>query len=363
MLQKRVGNAPEAAPRLIHTRGDRLVASVSARHHQGTRKLLQQEAVEGCVRQHHPGFGEPGSHRGRKGSSGEPGEEHDRTGRARQEALRLLVQGHELRRIGEGRDHDRQGLRVPPLSSPEPKDRVFVRSRCGEVESSEASEGDDPPTRQETGRFLQCPDSLVAPLPHLEPDPGPTLGTRIGLRVVASVPGVPVLGPASLTLAKHRHARSLPVVGHLLDDRVPGTAVRAGDEGVAVAPVGGVEQLRPTAVAHGHVGRHGQGRGTGGLALDDPEGAQAFGRNGLDLHPVHPGHDGPLPPEGSDEAPEPPLRALGEDRDLARLVPHPARDAMLYGDTVDVGTEADALHHAPHSNPKRPVPVRGARRI
>ena len=69
-----------------------------------------------------------------------------------------------------------------------------------------------------------------------------TPGRRWAGRGSAGRPVV-VLGPAGARTLEARHRRQRPVVGDAAHDREPRPAVRAVDERVAVAAVGGVEEL------------------------------------------------------------------------------------------------------------------------
>jgi hypothetical protein len=100
----------------------------------------------------------------------------------------------------------------------------------------------------------------------------------VGLGVEAAVGRVLVLLAAVVAHGEHGHGGGSPVVGDREDDRVAGTAVRAVDERVAVAPVGGVEELEQAVVAGGDVDAHGHGRSAHGPTVDDREPAPFVGR-------------------------------------------------------------------------------------
>jgi hypothetical protein len=93
------------------------------------------------------------------------------------------------------------------------------------------------------------------------------------LRAEAPVGGVVVLGGAPLAHAKRGHGRERPVVGDILDDGEPGTAVSAVDKRVPVPPVGRVGELAQ-AVRAGIGVRGDQGpartRGVSGIRVAGP---------------------------------------------------------------------------------------------
>ena len=74
-----------------------------------------------------------------------------------------------------------------------------------------------------------------------EHERGTADGTGVGLRVEPAVGGIFILLPAIRTEGKAGHGGIDPVIGNRLDDRQPGAAVGAVDEGVAVSAVRRVE--------------------------------------------------------------------------------------------------------------------------
>ena len=89
-----------------------------------------------------------------------------------------------------------------------------------------------------------------------EREPRPADGAGVGLRVEAAVGRVRVLARARRAHGEGRHGRARAVVGNAARDGEARAAVRAVDERVAEAAVGGVEELREALRAGGGVGRH-----------------------------------------------------------------------------------------------------------
>ena len=84
---------------------------------------------------------------------------------------------------------------------------------------------------------------------------GPQTGQALGSAWKRRCSGSRVLAQALRALRERGHAGLRAVVGQGAGQRVARAALRAVDEGVAVAPVGGVEQLGQAVVAGGGVGR------------------------------------------------------------------------------------------------------------
>ena len=95
-------------------------------------------------------------------------------------------------------------------------------------------------------------------------------GAGIGLRVEAAAGGIAVFRKAGRAHRELRHARGGAVVGDRADNRKPWPAIRAIGEGIAVATVGGVADIREAGGAGCGVGGD-AGSDRAALAFDDPE--------------------------------------------------------------------------------------------
>ncbi len=182
---------------------------------------------------------------------------------------------------------------------------------------------------------------------RLEPQPRSARRTRQRLGVETPVTWVVVLGGAQVTEGETGHGGVGPVVRQPFGDGEAGAAVGTGDEGVAVPPVGGVEQLPEAVVAQGRIGRDERAHRGVGPALDDPEPrfAQDFGVRGLDR--IDPGQRGRLTPEPGFEGADGGRGTFDFDEDAVGVVADVTGEGTLAGQPVHERPVADALDDAP----------------
>ena len=128
-----------------------------------------------------------------------------------------------------------------------------------EMEAADALHRDDPPVAdaRRRRRAARRPRSRQrAPVGIPERQLRPAVGAGVRLGVEAAVGGILVFGAAGGAHRETPHRGAGAVVGQVLDDAVARAAVRAVDERIAVAAVGGIEQLAQAVVAGGEVGQH-----------------------------------------------------------------------------------------------------------
>ena len=82
---------------------------------------------------------------------------------------------------------------------------------------------------------------------------GPAGGAAQGLGVEAAICRIVVVALAGRTQRKGRQAGVDPLEGQLVEHAVAGAAIGATDQGVAVAPVGGVAQFGEAGQADGQI--------------------------------------------------------------------------------------------------------------
>ena len=128
---------------------------------------------------------------------------------------------------------------------------------------------------------------------------------------------------------KGREAGLRPVVGQAARDGVARAAVGAGDEGVAPASAGGIEQLGQAVGAGGHVGADGGARRPA-RAFGDREAAEALRRRLARAHGVHPGQRRRVRAQALDQRGDLRGRALGGDLHALRVVAHPAGEVQVH---------------------------------
>ena len=140
--------------------------------------------------------------------------------------------------------HEREGFALSLLRPSQPGNRAREAGVGSEVKTADALDGEYP----SPGELLDCSNEGVA-VGRLAPGvyeakawAARRAGVRLGMK--ATVGGILELDPAGAALREVDHRGPFPVEGRVLDDRVARTAGRAGDEGIEVAPVRRIEQLR-----------------------------------------------------------------------------------------------------------------------
>ena len=224
------------------------------------------------------------------------------------------------------------------LACAQARDRLGVCAVAREVVAAEPLHRDDPAVREHRHRLLER---------HRQSWPAGGAGDRLG--VEAAVERVLVLAAAVGTEREPGHRGVGPVVRNRADDREARPALRAVDERIPVAAIGRVEELAQAVVARRDVGRD-QRRPSGSHAVDDPELGLADRGQRLGRHRLDPGERGRAFLQRDREAIE--LIAFDLDQHPVAVVQHVAAKAVLAGEAVDEGPEADALDDAP-----RPVPA------
>ena len=139
-----------------------------------------------------------------------------------------------------------------------------------------------------------------------------------------------------------------PVVRHAAHDGEARPAVRAVDEGVAVAAVGGVEQLAKAVGADGGVGGDRSIRLTPALALHDREAGFAGRRQVLRRHPLDPGERRRVGRQPSQEGRDRVRLTLDLQQHTLLVVEHPAGQPVLGGEPEHVGAKSHPLDRALH---------------
>ena len=168
----------------------------------------------------------------------------------------------------------------------------------------------------------------------------------VGLGVKAAVGGVVVLGLAGGAHFEARHGGLRAVVGDAAGDGVTRAAVGAVEEGIAVAAIGGREQLAEAVGAGGGVGGDSGRDAAEDFAGDDAEAGFAGRCEIADGDGVDAGEGRSFRAEAGEEVVERGGGAFDFDGDAVCVVADEAGEVFLGGETVDEGAEADALHDA-----------------
>ena len=171
-----------------------------------------------------------------------------RAGRVSSSMPRLVERDQRSRAAADDGAISANGLSSRCLRARSARDRSLVVRAAGEVEAAEALDRDDRAVAQRHAAARRVAGSCEpASRTSSAPRPAGRAGVRLG--VEAAVAGSSYSARQRRAHREARHRRQRPVVGDAADDREPRAAVRAVDERVAVAAVGGVEQLAQAVVA------------------------------------------------------------------------------------------------------------------
>jgi hypothetical protein len=320
--QEEVGDAAQPRERVLVLVGDRLVGDVAARHHQRDADVGEQQVMQRRVREHHAELGRPRGDRRRHLQVEAPDDDRPR-GRA------------QLRRPVDRAHHQRERPVLAVLARAQARDHLLVVRPAREVESADALDRDDRAVEQRAGGDLDARRDARA---------ARRAGVR--LRVEAPVGRVVVLGLAGRAHREARHRGRRPVVGHAGDDREARPAVGAVDERVAVAAVGGVEELGEAGVAGRGVGSD-RGVGAPADARADAEPRLARVGDRLAGHRFDRRERRRVAVQPREEVVD--RLALDLDEHAERVVEDEAREVELGRQPVHERAEADALHNSGHT--------------
>ncbi|MPM33510.1 hypothetical protein SDC9_80086 [bioreactor metagenome] len=169
--------------------------------------------------------------------------------------------------------HDGKRFFISLLTRAEQGDRRLVCRIASEVIAANALDRND---LARVNVILKAFDRVAAlryaPREKRQRGAADRAGIRLGMK--AAVCRIVIFALAGCALDKLPHARVYTVIGNILHDGEPRTAVGAVDEGVAIAPVGGVKQFPPAVVAQRNIGRD-QRAALASLAGTDGEAALA----------------------------------------------------------------------------------------
>ena len=247
-----------------------------------------------------------------------------------------------------------QGLFGPVLAAAQPGHGGGVQGVAGQMDAPGALDGHDAPGGQRTLGRRDGVAGLFPPFGVEIKGPRPAHGAAVGLGVVASAADVAVFGGAGGAHGEPGHRGVGPVVGQRPQDREPRPAVGAVDEGVAVAPVGGVGQFLQAGGAGGQVGGGQGGRGPGGAGQDGKPAVPAAARQRLHGQVLHHGQRGRRGANRFHKAVQGGRRAFQFQFHPGGGVAGPAGQLFPGGQPVQEGAEPHPLHDAGNFDPDAP---------
>ncbi|CCB78256.1 protein of unknown function [Streptantibioticus cattleyicolor NRRL 8057 = DSM 46488] len=298
------------------------------------------------------GVGRGGALAGSGAGDGGAAQQHDGVaGVAEQGAFLLPGRGEGGGGLQVGGHHGERPGAVP-LPAPQGGHGALVGGVADQLVAAEALDREDRPGGQQPAglgeRLVAVERCRTARRGEVERGSAVGAGHRLG--VEPPVRGVGVLGGAPPAHRERRHRGGGAVVGQRGDDGEPRAAVRAGDEGVAVAPVAGGGQLGQAGGARRGVGGD---EGASGALLGGADGEVGAAERG-DPHVGDGVDDGAGRGVGADAAAEhvhPSGVALHLGDDPAGVVDDVPGQPQLTGEPVHERAEPHPLHDPPHHDP------------
>ena len=374
-----VRDGAESPHRVVVGEAQRFAGEVARGHDEHRRgswrpvgQIGEEQVVQWRIGEHDTELVESGGHRvGHRGGR-EPRQQHDGPLGAGEDGDRPV--GH-LDHLGEDvevRGHEREGLVRTVLAPAQLGDGRGVRRVAGQVVAADPLDRQDRPRPQRLDgerQGLLAGAAAVGRGRHERGTPAvedserrSAVVTGDGLGVVTAVCGVGILTAAARAHGEGGHRRHRPVVGQVGHDGEPRSAVRAGDEGMPVAPVGGVPHLAQTVLAHRRVRRNHGALAGGCGGPDDGEPPLARGGEVGRVDRQDPRQRWRLGLQADTERRHGLGLALDLDDDARRIVAAVSRQPQLDGEAGDVRAEAHSLDHAADDQPAPDPHVRDLRR-
>src|SRR5215210_1261837 len=351
--QEVVGDLAQLVQRFLVAIGDGLVRVVAAGHNERDARIAQEEVVQRRVREHHAQ-----SALARGDLFGDAGtllafQEHYGAGGRGEQRLFLRRDAAELMYLSQVAGHEREGLVLAHLATPQGPYSLLVERVAGQVVAAETLYGDDGPAAQHArgtcDGVIRAGVKLV-PESVEQPCPWPADGACVGLGVEAAVGGIFILAAAVGAHRKARHRGRGPVVRDRAGDGEARAAVRAVDERVTVTPVRWVQKLGQAVVAGSDIRRDERLPAESLPALLDaellvPERREWLPEDGLD----HSQGRGILL-QHAHKAFEIIRRALDLDANALSVVADRPREPVPARQGVDERPEANPLNDATHGD-------------
>ena len=356
IVEQRIrGDAGEPRVRVLVARALRLLGEIAAGHDHRPREPAQHERVQRRGRQHEAERAQSGCDGVGQALRAIGLEQDDGRGGAGQRRFLLGAHGAEAADDVEIARHQGKGPGLALLQLPQAFDDGGIGRVAGEVESAQPLDGDDLALLDERAGGVDVVEHRVL----LEVDRAAVEPLQARLRAAAVTGGglgvePPVGRVAILLLAggaeiEAPHGRLRAIVGDGLDDGQPRAAVRAGGEGIAVAPGEGIGDLLRAGGAHRRVGCD---LGAGGAvdALDDVELQRQRAFEGARLDRFDVGERRRLALEPLQQKIDGGARPAHADEHALRVVVHFARKREVAREPPDGGPEPDALDAAAHAD-------------
>jgi len=258
--QVAICQSSESAIRFLIILRDGLLAEVATGHHQRAPHVMQQNVMEWRGRQHQAQRTQPGSHIGGDATSRglellSARRQYDGCGWTLQKApLRLAERSQFLGHRDIPHHHGECFVRTA-LALAQPAHGHLARGVTRQLIAAQALDGDNL-ARQKALRHLA--HGLITMRQHRtlrggQRDLRPARGAGNGLRMEPAIARIFILCPTLGAHVKAGHGGVRPVIRNGRDDGEPWPAVGAVGKGVAVAPIGWIEQLAQAIRAGGDI--------------------------------------------------------------------------------------------------------------
>jgi hypothetical protein len=353
VVQEGIGDAGQAPFRLVIVGQHRLATEVARGHDQGRVEITQQQVMQWTVGQHHTELAQAWRQQGGQGTGIAAARQHDGPCGALQQGPGRIIEFDAVSKglhsiHASGGKHHRQGLVGSLLAGTQGGDGGIIAGITHQVIAAHTLDGQHGMLAQgihggAQGVFIVMDKFLPR---YGEAQSRSTGGAGQGFGMEAAVGGIAVFRRAVRAQGKARQGRVGPVVGQGADQGVTRTALGTVGEGVAVATLSGILNLRDAVRAGEIIGRQMNARRMIRMAGADLEIRQGFQRQGL-LR-TQPGMCQwwcllqQITTKGRDGR----RVTLHPDLHLPEPVAYPAPQAMPEREPVDKGPETHALHPA-----------------
>ena len=308
----------------------------------------EQQVLQRRVGQHHAELGAARRDRRRDRGVRSARRDHDRPLAPGEQRLLGRPEVDERPRRRDVRGHQRERAVLAVLARAQRRDRGLVVGAAGEVEAADALDGEDPPGAQRERRRAHrvAAGATGRPSRSTRATAGPHSGHAFGWAWKRRSRG------SSYSARQAAHIANAAIVVSGRSYGTPRTIVNRGpqfgavDERVAVAAVGGVEELFEAGVAHRAVGRHERVRRPAAGALEDAEAGRAAARDALVRDRLDRRERRRLARQALEEALDRRRVALDLEHDAALVVADEAVEPERLGEAEDVRPEPDALDRA-----------------
>ena len=237
--EKSIGDPAQPFPGIFILVGDGLIGEISAGHHQGPCQFPQQQVMERGIGEHHPQFPGTWSHQRSDGGRRLLFQQHDGAGGRRQQPRFLGIHDTDAVDVRHAGSHQGKRLVVAAFPRTQPAHRLWAGCVTGEMEPAQPLDGQHLACQKAIHRARQriLGQKSAGRIGQVKGGAAPGASDRF--RMKAPVCRVFILPRAVRAQREGAHGCMDPVIGEILDQCEPWSAVGAVGEGVAISALAG----------------------------------------------------------------------------------------------------------------------------